>query len=171
VGSEGLIMLPFLAGAFCPECDSNARGVYFGLSLKHGRMHMARALMESVAFMLKRHVEVVEEMGVPIKEIIAMGGGARSRLWRQIKADVLEKPVLSLATEEPSLLGAAILAGLAKGIYKDLVSASEQMVQFKERLDPNPVNVKRYRESYDLYVKLYEKLADLFPAIGTLTER
>lgn len=171
VGSEGLIMLPFLAGAFCPESDSNARGVYFGLSLKHGRMHMARALMESIAFMLKRHVEVVEEMGVPIKEIIAMGGGARSRLWRQIKADVLEKPVLSLTTEEPSLLGAAILAGLAKGIYKDLVSASEQMVHVKERLEPKPAEVKLYRESYGLYVRLYEKLADLFPTLRTLTER
>jgi len=162
-GSEGVVMLPHLAGAFCPESNNNARGVYFGLALKHGRMHLARALMEAIAFMLKRHVEVVEELGVNVEEIVSIGGGSRSKLWVQMKADVLEKPVMTLETEEPSLLGAAVLAGMARGIYKDLASASKQMVKVKERIDPDPKNIDAYRQSYGLYVNIYERLADLFP--------
>lgn len=162
-GSEGVVMLPHLAGAFCPESNSDARGVFFGLALKHGRMHLARALMEAVAFMLKRHVEVVEQLGVDVKEIISIGGGAKSRLWRQIKADVLNKPVVTLEAEEPSLLGAAILAAVAVGIFDDLESASRQMVQVKERVEPDPANVKVYAQVFDLYVRIYEGLAGVFP--------
>jgi len=157
-------MLPHLNGAFCPEFNSNARGVYFGLTLKHGRMHMARALMESIAFMLKRHVEIMEDAGVDIKEIVSIGGGARSKFWCQIKADVMNKPVITLETQEPSLLGAAILAGVANGTYKSVETASEQMVKIKERIEPNVKNTVIYEESYQLYVNLYERLADLFPA-------
>lgn len=165
-GSEGLVMLPHLAGAFCPECNSNARGVLFGLALKHGKAHVARAILESIAFMLKRHIEVVEELGTSVKDVISIGGGARSRLWAQIKADVLDTPVISLRNEEPSLLGAAILAGRAAGIHKDLPSASEKMVQVKERVEPDPANVGRYAEPYELYVNVYERLAEVFPEQG-----
>lgn len=162
-GSDGLIMLPHLAGAFCPESNPNARGVLFGLALKHGKGHVSRAILEAVAFMLKRHIQVVEEMGIVVNEIIGIGGGARSRIWGQIKADVLEKPVAHITTEEPSLLGAAILAGKAAGIYKDLLTASERMVQVRKRFEPNPVNRAGYQDVFARYVAIYDRLADVFP--------
>jgi len=163
VGSEGLVMLPHLAGALCPEGNANARGVMFGLSLKHGKRHVARAILEGIAFMLRRHVEVVEEMGIDVKEIIGIGGGARSRIWGQIKADVLNKPVVHLQTEEPSLLGAAILAGLSAGMYDDLESASDRMVKVRVTAEPNPTNIVLYQELYERYLTIYERLADVFP--------
>jgi xylulokinase len=163
-GSDGLIMLPYLAGAAFPESNENARGVFFGLSLKHGRWHMGRALMEAVAFLLKAHVEAVRSCAGEVDQIISIGGGAHSRLWCQIKADVLNMPVLTLKTEEPSLLGAAVLAGLAAGVYEDVASASAQMVAIKERLEPDAATGELYREPYALFLRLYERLADVFPA-------
>ena len=163
IGSEGVILLPHLAGALCPESNSDARGVLFGLELKHGKAHVSRAILEGVAFMLRRHIEVVEELGVEVKEVIGIGGGARSRIWGQIKADVLGKPVVHLETEEQSLLGAAILAGKAVGIYPDLVSASEQMVTIRATAEPNPDNTAMYQEYYERYKTIYEHLADVFP--------
>ena len=91
-GSEGIIVLPHLAGAFCPESNSNARAVFFGLSLKHGRMHVARAFLEAIAFMLKRHIEAVEELGASIDEVISIGGGAKSRFCARSKPMCLTKP-------------------------------------------------------------------------------
>lgn len=162
-GCEGLILLPHLAGMSCPESNPNARGVLFGLSLKHGRMHVARAVLEGIAFMLRRHVEVVEELGIKIEQIIGIGGGARSKIWGQIKADVLNKPVVHLQTEEPALLGAAILAGLAAGIHKDPVSAADQMVKIRQTIEPNPQNTAVYQQAYERYLTIYDRLADVFP--------
>ena len=164
-GSEGLILLPHLSGALCPEGNPNARGVLFGLALKHGKKHLTRAFLEGIAFMLRRHIEAVEEVGVNVEEVIGIGGGARSRIWGQIKADVLNKPVVHLETEEQSLLGAAILAGYAAGIYGDLETASHQMVKTRATAEPNPKNVAIYQELYERYGKIYERLADVFPKL------
>ncbi len=107
-GSDGLIVLPHLEGAACPEFNPYARAVFFGASMRHTRAHFTRGILESVAYMLKRNLDTVEELGIPVDRIRSIGGGARSRLWLQIKADVLQKPVEAPEIEEAALLGAAL---------------------------------------------------------------
>lgn len=161
-GSEGLIMLPHFMGASSPEFNPNAKGALLGLSLRHGRGHVVRAIIESVAYMLRRNVELLEELGVDVKEVRSTGGGARSRLWSQVKADVLQKPVVTVNTEETAALGAALLAGVATSTFTSLEKAVQSMVSVKERFSPSECNRKIYDEGYGKNVKLYSSLEPLF---------
>ncbi len=163
-GSEGVVVLPHLAGALSPEMNMNARGVFFGLSLRTGKKHLIRATMESVAFMLKKNLEVLQEMGIEIeeKEIRSLGGAAKSHLWNQIKADVTGKPLVTLDSPEAACLGAAILAGNAIGLFDSLEDACNKTVSIKERFNPNPKNEEIYERNYAIYLKLYENLKQLF---------
>ena len=132
-GSEGLVLIPHLQGAMAPESNANARGAVVGLNLRHGRAHVARAILESIAFVVRRNVEVLEDLGVHIPEIRALGGGARSRLWKQIEADVTKRPVLTTRQPDAATLGAAILAGVGLGRYASAEEAAEKMVQIEAR--------------------------------------
>jgi xylulokinase len=161
-GSDGLVALPHLEGAACPEFNPAARGVFFGATLRHTRAHFVRALMESVAYMLKRDVDLVEELGVPVRELRSTGGGARSELWLRIKADVLQLPVATVACEETALLGAAILGAVATGCYSHLEQAVARMARLRGRIEPDPANAEVYRRSYAQYVELYERLKPMF---------
>jgi xylulokinase len=161
-GSDGLIFLPHLEGAACPEFNPAARGVFFGLSLRHNRAHMIRAVLESVAFLLKKNLDIVEALGVPVDEVRSMGGGARSDLWLQIKADVLQKPVRRVQAEETACLGAAILASTAIGEYRDVYEAVSHMVRPGSIFIPNSENSPVYQAAYRCYLRLYEQLEPLF---------
>jgi xylulokinase len=161
-GSEGVLMLPHLMGAACPEFNPNARGCYFGFSLSTTKAHFIRALLEAVAFMLRRNLEILEELGVEVHEIRAIGGGARSELWNEIKADVAGKPLLTLNLTETACLGAAILAGVGIGIFPSLEAACERMVRVKRRFLPDEKNRLIYQRGYEGYVKLYEAVKHLF---------
>jgi sugar (pentulose or hexulose) kinase len=163
---EGLVMLPHLQGAMAPEANPKARGVFYGFTLRHGRNHFTRAIMEAVGYIVRRNVQVVEGMGVPVKEIRALGGGARSRIWKQIEADITGKPVLTTANEEAATLGAAILAGKAVGIYANIPEAVDQMIQIKDRFEPDVSNIPVYEEAYQIYVDLYEALCPVFEKSG-----
>ena len=112
--------------------------------------------------MLRRNLEIVEQFGVPVNEIRSTGGGARSRLWLQIKADVLQKPVTRVDVEEAAVLGAAMLGAVATGCYPGLDDAAAAMVRIGEVLAPNPANAAVYDEGYAAYVELYERLAPMF---------
>lgn len=155
-------MLPHLQGAMAPEANPEARGVFYGFTLRHGRSHFIRAIMESVSFIVRRNIEVIEGMGVPVKEIRALGGGARSRIWKQIEADVTSRPVLTTVNEEAATLGAAILAGKAVGLYSSVAEAVGQMVHIKERFEPNGANSAIYDARFNTYVDLYNALCPLF---------
>ena len=161
-GSEGLVMLPHFMGASSPEFNPNAKGALLGLSLHHGRGHVVRAIIESVAYMLRGNVELLEELGVDVKEVRSTGGGARSRLWSQVKADVLQKTVVTVNTEETAALGAALLAGVAAGTFTSLEKAVRSMVSIKEQFTPSEDNKRVYDEGYEKYVKLYSSLEPLF---------
>jgi sugar (pentulose or hexulose) kinase len=161
-GCDGLVALPHLEGAFCPEFNPHARGVFFGATLRHRRAHFIRAILESVAFMLKRNLDLVEGLGIPVETVTSLGGGARSPLWLQIKADVLQKPVQTLPVEEAACLGAAILGAVAAGVYPSITSAVSQMVQYQEALQPNPVHRQVYQQRYEDYVALYNSLTPMF---------
>jgi len=161
-GCEGLVMLPHLQGAMAPEANPKAKGVFFGFTLRHSRSHFTRAIMEAVGFIVRRNIEVIEGMGVSVSEIRALGGGARSRIWKQIEADITRRPVVTTTNEEAATLGAAILAGKAVGLYSSIEEAAGQMVQIKERFEPNQENLALYDEAYRNYVELYNQSCPLF---------
>ena len=161
-GCEGLVMLPHLQGAMAPEANPKATGVFYGFTLRHGRNHFVRSIMESVGFVVRRNIEVIEGMGVPVNEIRALGGGARSRIWKQIEADITGRPVITTENEEAATLGAAILAGKAVGIYSGVEEAVSQMVRIKDRFDPTAENKKIYDGAFETYIGLYDSLCSLF---------
>jgi len=161
-GSDGLILLPHFAGAASPEFNANAKGVLFGLTLYHGRGHVIRAIMESIAYMLRRNVELLEDLGIKINEIRSTGGAAKSPLWNQIKADVLQRPVLTVHTEETAAVGVATLAGLATKVFSSLEDAVASMISLKDRFIPSKANGDLYDGQYERYVNLYRSLEALF---------
>jgi len=139
-GSEGLLFLPHLMGAGPPEFDPYAKGVLFGLTLNHTKAHFIRAILESIAFMLRRNIEMIEELAIKFHKIRYIDGGSRSSLWNQIKADVTSKAILTFQNEEVAYLGVAILAGVAGGLFKSIEEGCEVMVRLKKRYEPNPEN-------------------------------
>jgi sugar (pentulose or hexulose) kinase len=161
-GSDGLLMLPYLTGAFSPEYNPAARGVFYGFTLFHRRAHFVRATLEAIAFMLRRNLELIRQAGVGGQELRSTGGGARSRLWRQIKADVCGLPVLTLENPEAALMGDAILAAVATGAYATLEEACGEMVAIGEGLSPDPRSRSTYEMSYRNYCELYDALDPLF---------
>ncbi|MEM3607100.1 MAG: FGGY-family carbohydrate kinase, partial [Candidatus Bathyarchaeia archaeon] len=161
-GSNNLIMLPHLMGAGMPENNPKARGVLFGLTLGHRKAHVIRAIMESIAFMLRRNIELLKELGINVNEVRSIGGGARSKLWNQIKADVTHIPVVTLQVEEAASLGVAMLAGLALKAFNSIDEACNTMVHFKKKYLPNPKNMNIYDKRYQIYINIYECLKNLF---------
>jgi xylulokinase len=160
-GSDGLIMLPHLMGAFSPEPNLLARGSFTGFTLSHTRGHFVRALLEGVAFLLKRNLEYIERTGIVIPEIRSTGGGARSRLWNQIKANVCNRPIVTLENEETALLGDAILAGVASGVFQSVEEGCDSMVVVKESIAPDG-DADAYLEPYRRYCDLDQRLSDYF---------
>lgn len=160
-GSDGLIMLPHLMGAFSPEPNLLARGSFTGFTLSHTRGHFVRALLEGVAFLLRRNLEYIERIGMAIPEIRSTGGGARSLLWNRIKANVCNRPIVTLANEETAMLGDAILAGVACGVFQSIEEGCNSMVAVKESIQPDG-DARAYIEPYRLYCDLDQRLSDYF---------
>jgi xylulokinase len=160
-GSDGLVMLPYLMGSFSPEEIPTARGVFSGFTLRHGRGHFVRAILEGVAFNLRHNLEVLGEAGLHFSELRSSGGGARSMLWNQIKADVCGLPVLTMANNEAALLGDAILAALACGMYSSAAEACASMVAVQDRLQPGPARFD-YEKAYRRYIELNTALVPYF---------
>lgn len=162
-GSGGLVMLPHLEGALFPEFDPDARGVYFGFNLAHTRAHFVRALLEAMAFMIRRDLEGLRRLGVQAREIRLLGGGARNLFASQIKADICGLPVIIPAQQEAGVLGAAILAAVGAGIYPDIKTAVRVMASGGEQVFPNSANREIYGRAYHLYQTLYEAVKPLYP--------
>ncbi|MHB8323944.1 MAG: xylulokinase [Candidatus Dormibacteria bacterium] len=161
-GADGLTMLPHLSGAFSPEYEPAARGVFFGFTLGHGREHFVRAVMEGVAFMLRRNVDLLRGLGVNAHEVCSHGGGARSPLWNQIKADVCSLPVVTLQGTEAAVRGDAMLAGLAAGAFTDLAQACDAAIRPRARFEPDAHTGGLYEAAYHRYVDLFEAVRPLF---------
>jgi len=160
-GSDGLIMLPHMMGAYSPDINPDQRGVYCGFTLHHQREHFVRALLESVAFLLRRNLELIERSGVKINEVRSTGGGSRGTLWNQIKADVCNVPIVLLVNEDTALVGDAILAGVACGVFTSIPEGVAAMVTLKETVKPGK-DVAVYEESYRRYCDLDRTLSDYF---------
>jgi len=163
VGSEGVIFLPYLLGERSPYMNPQAKGVFFGLNLKHHRAHLIRAIMEGVVFALRDCLEVFEELGIKIDQVIASGGGAKSKVWKQIQADIFNKEVFTTQSVEQAAMGAAILAGVGVGIYKDVEEGCKKIVKLKEeKIKPIPENVNIYHKQFEIYKSLYQDLKEDF---------
>jgi xylulokinase len=161
-GAEGLIFLPCLSGAMTPTWNADARGVFFGLSMAHGRGHLVRAVLEGTAYGLRDNVERMEEIGLAPREIRAVGGGARSQLWLQIKADVTGQPVSVPQELETTALGAALIAGVAAGCFANLQEAGEAVVRVSRSVEPDLARHALYDEMYALYREVYAALQEPF---------
>jgi sugar (pentulose or hexulose) kinase len=157
-GAEGLVMLPHLMGAGSPEFDMHVKGVFAGISPGLGKGHFIRAIMESVAFMIRRNIDSLRDSGITVGEIRALGGGARSRLWNQIKADVTGVPYMTLESGESACLGAAILAGTGSGTWSSTGEACAGLVKVMDRFAPDPGKKALYDPVYARYVSLYDHL-------------
>lgn len=161
-GSEGLYFLPYLSGERTPYADPNARGVFAGLSLRHTKAHMARAIMEGVCYSLRDCMELIKRLGVPVTEIRASGGGARSRLWREMLANILGVPVYLTNSYEGPAFGAALLAAVAAGMFADVAGACNTAIRVVEETVPDPDLAERYARLYEGYRRLYPSLSEWF---------
>lgn len=163
-GSEGLIFLPFLCGERSPYMDARAKGIFFGLSLIHNREHMIRACMESVIYSFLDCMRVFEELGIPMEEkIIASGGGARSSLWLQMQADILQKEIYTTQGREEACMGAAIGAGVGCGIYQSLEEGCKIAVKMNDRVyEPGLEHYDVYMKNFEMYRKVYQNNKELF---------
>jgi xylulokinase len=167
-GCEGLLFLPYLTGERTPYPDPNARGVFFGLTLRHDRRHLARAVLEGVAYGLRDSFEILDEMAVPVREVRASGGGARSPLWRQIQADVTGREHVTINVDEGPAFGVALLAGVGTGVWSSAAEACRATIQVTDHCPPNPAEVEVYNRYYPIYRGLYASLKDEFRAVAAL---
>ena len=165
-GSDGLLWLPYLMGERTPHLDSQARGMWFGLTAAHTRSHLVRSILEGVAFSLRDSLEIFKELGIPVEQIRASGGGSRSFLWRQIQADIYGKELVTLRTSEGSALGAALLAGVGAKIYASVEESAQEAIQVKESMAPKPDNVAAYERYYQVYRGLYPAVQELLAHSG-----
>jgi xylulokinase len=165
-GAEGLIFLPYLAGERTPHFDPQARGAFVGLTLRHGRAHVVRAIMEGVAFALRDALEIMRELGPGPAQIVTAGGGGSRPPWQGILADVFGLPVANAAGTERTAAGAAVLAGLGLGVYASPAEARARTVRYEPPIMPEPEDVARYQELYAVYRELYPALRQSFEVLG-----
>jgi len=153
-GCDGLAFMPYLCGSVIPDYKPEARGAFMGMTMEHGRGHTVRAIFESVAFMLREHLEY---LGVECDEIRSMGGGANSKLWCQIKADVTGKRIVTLESKETACLGSAIMAGVGAGIFENVKDTCKRLIKTKNEYLPSGVNYDAAYERYNNYKELILK--------------
>ncbi|MGE0211382.1 MAG: FGGY-family carbohydrate kinase [Parvibaculaceae bacterium] len=161
-GSEGLLFLPALSGAMAPRWVAGARGAFYGLTPAHGRAHCARAVLEGTAFAMLDVIERLEALGVPAKRLRLMGGGARSAVWAQIRADLTGLPTEVCAMADASPVGAAVLASVAAGLHRDVAAALSVMRTPYSVVEPDLAKGDVYRAAHARYRRLFEALTPLY---------
>lgn len=169
-GAEGLIFLPYLTGERTPHADPFARGAFVGLTLRHGRGHLIRAVMEGVAMGLRDALEIMRTLGIPVKQVRISGGGARSALWRQIVADVFGVEVATVTATEGAAYGAALLAGVGAGLYPTVEAACAATIGIAGSTHPEVDRAAGYDRLYAIYRDLYLSVKSSFRRLGELGE-
>lgn len=165
-GSEGLIFLPYLTGERTPYPDPHARGVFFGITLRHDRGHFVRSVLEGVAYGLRDSFGILDAMGVPITQVRASGGGARSELWRQIQADVTGHDHVTINIDEGPALGVALLAGVGAGVYPSVEKACRSVIKVASTTKADGKTKKTYDKFYPIYQSLYQSLKGEFGKVA-----
>ncbi|GAK60100.1 hypothetical protein U27_07088 [Candidatus Vecturithrix granuli] len=169
-GPSGIIFLPYLAGERSPIWDNKARGVFFGLSVDTTRAHLIKSLFEGTAFGLKHNLDVFTEGGMTVTEIRSVGGGAKSAVWNQIKADVTNSPILIPETAIGAPFGDIVLAGHGIGLFPDLVQTIRQFIKIRTIYEPRPQHVQGYQEMFAIYKDLYIHLQSDFAKLYDLKQ-
>lgn len=167
-GSEGLFFLPYLAGERTPHADAYARGCFIGLTSKHTRGHLARSVMEGVTYSLRDCLAIIEGLGVPVRQIRASGGGAKSELWRQIQADVFGQKVVTINAEQGPAFGVALLAAVGAKAYKNVQQACAATIKVVTETSPQKDAKVAYDRAFPVYQKLYRSLKEDFREIAKL---
>lgn len=167
-GCEGLFFLPYLTGERTPHADPHARGAWVGLSLRHGRTHLVRSIIEGATYAMRDSLEIVRQLQIPVKEVRLSGGGARSRFWRQVQADIYGTRVVTTNSAEGPAYGVALLAAVGTGAYKSVVEACQATIKVEESAAPASRTRKVYDAAYPLYQRLYRSLKDDFRIIAEL---
>lgn len=165
-GSEGLIFLPYLMGERTPHKDANAKGVLFGLTARHNRACVVRSVIEGITYAMRDSIEIMRGLGVPLDQIRTTGGGARSALWRQIQADIYGAEVVTINAEEGPAYGAALLAAVGAGLFPDVETATDHLVQVTTRTEPDKEAVDRYEAYYQTFRELYPALKPAFDRVS-----
>ncbi|GMV99255.1 MAG: xylulokinase [Candidatus Hydrogenedentota bacterium] len=161
-GSEGLLFLPYLSGERTPHKDPYAKGAFIGLSLKHTKAHMARAVLEGVSYAMRDSLEIMRDMGVAITQVRASGGGAKSAMWRQMQADVNETPLVTINVDEGPAYGAALLATVATGMYGSVPEACAATIRVVDSCEPDAARSAVYTRWFREYQAAYKALAPGF---------
>jgi len=166
-GSGGVFFLPYLTGERCPHPDPCARGGWIGITARTLRRDLVRSVLEGVTFGMRDAIEIMTRMNIPISQIRASGGGARSPFWRQLQADIYKQPiVMTNATEGPAY-GVALLAGVGTGALKSVEDACKRCIKQTVKLTPNRKLAARYDQLFEIYDKLYDDLKDRFREISS----
>jgi xylulokinase len=169
-GSEGLFFLPYLSGERTPHADPNARGCFIGLTLSHGRPYMIRAVMEGVTYSMRDSLAIIRELGVPVKQIRASGGGSRSPVWRQIQADVFGQEVCTINAEQGPAYGVALLAAVGAGAFKNIEEACQATIRVVKRTAVNRTSAAYYEKAFPVYQSFYPALKNGFRQIAALAK-
>ena len=167
-GSEGLFFLPYLAGERTPHADPDARGSFVGLTLKHTRGHMARAIMEGVTYAMRDSLAIIQDMGVPVRQVRGSGGGSKSALWRQLQADVFGKKVVTINAEQGPAFGVALLAAVGDGAFKNIQQACTATICEVSQTPTDKAVRKVYDRGFPVYQQLYRSLKADFKTISSL---
>jgi xylulokinase len=170
VGAEGLFFLPYMTGERTPHFDPNAKGAWIGLTVRHGRAHMIRSLLEGATYAMRDSLELIREMGVTIEQIRVSGGGARNPLWRQIQADIYGHDVHTLNSTEGPAFGVALLAMVGAGAFASVPEACDATIRVAEQCTLDPRAQSFYDRGYALYRKLYQDLRASFAAISGMVQ-
>ena len=163
-GSEGLFFLPYLNGERTPHRSASARGSFVGATIRHKRKHFSRAVLEGITFAMRDSLEIIRHLGIPIRQIRVTGGGAKSRFWRQLQADVYGSEVAMVNSDEGPAFGAALIAGVGAGVYTSISEAVEGIVSVAETIQPTEES-SIYDERYQTFISLYPALKNTFEKI------
>ncbi|WP_312894816.1 FGGY-family carbohydrate kinase [Paenibacillus eucommiae] len=167
--SAGLVFLPYLSGERTPHMDPSARGTFLGLALKHDKAHLLRSVMEGVVFALKDSAAIFQELGIHMDMFIASGGGARSQVWMQIQADIMNREIYKSDQSEQACLGAAIMAGVGVKRYTSVFEACSVLIKFNDQpVTPIAENVRIYEEVYGIYRDAYQQNKELFQRLSRI---
>jgi xylulokinase len=167
-GSEGLFFLPYLSGERTPHADPLARACFVGLTLAHSRGHLARSVMEGVTYSMRESLAIIQELGVPVKQIRATGGGSKSPFWRQMQADVFGQDVVTINAEQGPAYGVALLAAVGAKAFKNIEEACAATIRVTTRTPPQKAAARQYDRAFPVYQQLYRSLQADFRAIGAL---
>ena len=168
-GSDGLFFLPYLSGERTPHPDPHAKGCFIGMSLRHQKPHLTRAVLEGVSFGLNDSLGLMRNLGIQPSEVQLSGGGTRSALWKQILADIFNTPCSMVSAREGAAYGAAMLASVGSGQHESLDAATKIWIKTIEKINPSK-DVEQYQKYYQIYQKIYPRLKETFSEISTIVD-